>query len=156
MRILQRLSLAVLPALLVSGFALAADANVPAGVAVGKAKLQANAVLPSAMTEASVLTDANGKTLYTLASDVEFGKSACNGDCTFTWPPFLAADGAVPQGDWTIFTRDDGRPQWAYKGRPLYTYAKDQAPGDARGHNVLEIWSAVRVAPANTTQAAAE
>ncbi len=139
-------------ALLAPFAAFAAD--VPAGVGTKSAKLAANAVLPSTMTEATVLTDANGHTLYVLASDVEFGKSACNGDCAFNWPPFVAAADAKPMGDWTIFTRDDGKRQWAYKGRPLYTYAKDQAPGDAKGHNVLEIWTAVTVGPSGTQSAA--
>ena len=31
-------------------------------------------------------------------------------------------------GDWTVITRDDGSKQWAYKGKPLYTYRVD-APG---------------------------
>jgi hypothetical protein len=36
--------------------------------------------------------------------------------------------GAADDGDWTVITRDDGSKQWAYKGKPLYTYRVD-APG---------------------------
>ena len=132
----------------------AVAADVPPGFAVGIAKLAANAVLPSAVTEASVLTNAEGRTLYILASDMEFGKSACNGDCAMLWPPFAASAEAKASGPWTIFTRDDGSRQWAYKGKPLYTYSKDQKPGDAKGHNVLQIWSAVTMV--SPTQAAAK
>lgn len=28
-------------------------------------------------------------------------------------------------------TRDDGKKQWAFKGKPLYYWIKDQKPGDA-------------------------
>lgn len=132
----------------------AVAADVPPGFAVGTAKLAANAVLPSAVTEASVLTNAEGRTLYILASDMEFGQSACNGDCAMLWPPFAASVEAKASGPWTIFTRDDGARQWAYNGKPLYTYSKDQKPGDAKGHNVLQIWSAVTMV--SPTQAAAK
>ena len=40
---------------------------------------------------------------------------------------------AKPMGDWTIVTRDDKTRQWAYKGRPLYTWIKDAKPGDTSG-----------------------
>ena len=30
-------------------------------------------------------------------------------------------------------TRDDGTKQWAYKGKPLYTFARDTKAGDATG-----------------------
>jgi predicted lipoprotein with Yx(FWY)xxD motif len=118
-------------------------ADLPAGVGLQSAKLAANAVLPSKMSDATVLTTPEGKTLYVLASDMEFGKSACNGTCAMMWPPFTAPAEAKPLNDWTIFTRDDGSRQWAYKGKPLYTYSKDEKPGDAKGHNVLQIWTAV-------------
>lgn len=70
----------------------------------------------------------DGKPLYTFANDRTPGKSACNGQCAAAWPPLAAAPGAVSEGDWTVITRDDGSKQWAYKGKPLYTYRAD-APG---------------------------
>ena len=148
-KLFRFLSIAILVAPLA---AFAAD--MPAGVGTKTAKLAANALLPSVISDATVLTDAKGHTLYVLASDVEFGKSACNGDCAFNWPPFIATADAAPVGEWTIFTRDDGKRQWAFKGRPLYTFAKDQAADDAKGHNVLEIWTAVTVGPGGTQSAA--
>lgn len=33
--------------------------------------------------------------------------------------------------------RDDGSRQWAYKGKPLYTFAKDAKPGDITGDGFL-------------------
>jgi len=72
----------------------------------------------------------DGKPLYTFANDRTPGKSACNGACANAWPPLAAAAGAADDGDWTVITRDDGAKQWAYKGKPLYTYRAD-APGKA-------------------------
>ena len=79
------------------------------------------------------LNDATGKPLYTFARDTTSGKSACNGPCSMAWPPLLATATDKDMGDWTVITRDDGAKQWAYKGRPLYTYAKDTAGQPATG-----------------------
>jgi predicted lipoprotein with Yx(FWY)xxD motif len=72
----------------------------------------------------------DGKPLYTFTNDRTPGKSACNGQCAVAWPPLAAAAGATDSGDWTVITRDDGAKQWAYKGKPLYTYRAD-APNAA-------------------------
>jgi predicted lipoprotein with Yx(FWY)xxD motif len=80
----------------------------------------------------SALVDAKGMTLYTFDRDTT-GKSACNGQCASNWPPLVVSAGATPQGEWTVVTRDDGTSQWAYKGKPLYTWAKDSKAGDATG-----------------------
>ena len=83
-----------------------------------------------------VLTDAKGMTLYTFDKDAG-GKSACNGPCAGNWPPLMAAAGAKAEGSYTVIKRDDGSMQWAYKGKPLYTFAKDQKAGDAAGDGFL-------------------
>ncbi len=67
-----------------------------------------------------------GKALYTFGRD-EAGASNCNDACATAWPPLLAADGAVADADWSIVDRADGTHMWAYKGRPVYTYARDKA-----------------------------
>ena len=82
------------------------------------------------------LVDAKGMTLYTFDKDAD-GKSACNGPCATNWP-VLKAEASDAAGDgYTIITRDDGSRQWAYKGKPLYTFAKDQKPGDITGDGFL-------------------
>ena len=43
-------------------------------------------------------------------------------------------------GDYSVITRDDGKKQWALKGKPLYYWAKDAKPGDKTGDGVLNIW----------------
>ncbi len=82
-----------------------------------------------------VLTDQKGMTLYVFDKDAE-GKSACNGPCATNWPPLAAAADAKAEGVYTIITRDDGGKQWAYKGKPLYTWTKDAKPGDITGDGV--------------------
>ena len=83
-----------------------------------------------------VLTDAKGMTLYTFDKDIG-GKSACNGPCAGNWPPLAAAADAKPAADYTIVARDDGGKQWAYKGKPLYTWKNDHKPGDISGDGFL-------------------
>lgn len=53
----------------------------------------------------------------------------CVSECE-KWHPFLAPDDAVAQGDWSIYTRADGKKQWAYIGYALWTYDGDTKPGD--------------------------
>lgn len=92
----------------------------------------------TAATRNGVLVGPNQMTLYVFDKDAPgSGKSVCNGGCATNWPPLLAKMGAQPIGDWSLVTRDDGSQQWAYKGRPLYFWAKDAKPGDMTGEGML-------------------
>lgn len=92
-------------------------------------------------TEAGVITNAAGMTLYTFDKDeAGSGKSVCNGPCAANWPPLMAAADGKAAGDYTIITRDDGGKQWAYKGKPLYLWVKDTKPGDKTGDGVNNVW----------------
>ncbi|RZK81519.1 MAG: hypothetical protein EOO66_28185, partial [Methylobacterium sp.] len=82
------------------------------------------------------LVDSKSMTLYTFDKDMG-GKSMCNGPCAANWPALMAASGSAASGDWTMVTRDDGTMQWAHKGKPLYTFAKDTKPGDITGDGFL-------------------
>jgi predicted lipoprotein with Yx(FWY)xxD motif len=113
--------------LLLAGYAYAAD-KMPEGVQIRRTE-------PGAM----VLEDSKGMTLYTSDKDAD-DKSNCNAKCAMAWPPLAAAAGAKSMGDWTVVTRDDGSMQWAYKGKPLYTYAKDATAGDTTGDGVGKNW----------------
>jgi len=78
-----------------------------------------------------------GMTLYVFDKDKDVpGKSACNGPCADNWPAFLASDTDKASGDWSIVTHD-GKKMWAYKGRPLYAWKNDKAPGDTDGDGKL-------------------
>lgn len=91
------------------------------------------------------LADGKGMTLYVFDKDKEAGKSACYGSCAKLWPPYVAeashVDPALPL---TVITRDDGMKQTVFKGKPLYYYAKDSRPGDAKGEGVGKAWWIVK------------
>ena len=59
------------------------------------------------------------------------------------WHPFLAPDDAVAQGDWSVYTRADGKKQWAYIGYALWTYDGDTKPGEVMAeddwHNFISL-----------------
>ena len=103
------------------GSAFAQTASMPAGVKVAN----------------GMFTDAKGMTLYTFDNDKEPNKSACAGNCLNNWPVLKAEASDKDMGDWKVITRDDGSKQWAYKGKPLYTFAKDQKAGDITGDGFL-------------------
>lgn len=88
-----------------------------------------------------VLTGPNGMTLYTFDRDsAGSGKSVCNGPCAVNWPPLMAMDSDTGRGDYAVIVRDDGKKQWAFKGKPLYFWAKDQKPGDKTGDGFNNMW----------------
>ena len=93
----------------------------------------------------TTLMNDSGMTLYTFDRDAAgSGKSVCNGPCATNWPPLMANDSDSASGDFSIVTRDDGRKQWAFKGKPLYYWAKDAKPGDRTGDGFNGVWRLVR------------
>ncbi len=91
----------------------------------------------------SVLTDAEGNTLYFFANDAK-NLSSCNGGCADAWPPFYVEDLTWDQGllgaDFSTIERADGSSQITYKGYPLYTFANDASPGDINGDGAGGVW----------------
>jgi predicted lipoprotein with Yx(FWY)xxD motif len=102
---------------------------------------------------ATVLTNAQGMTLYSLSAE-QGGKFICtSSSCTQIWHPLSAA--GTPSGVASLGTvmRPDGTQQVTYKGMPLYTFAQDQQPGQAKGQGFKDVgtWSAVTVSSAGAT-----
>jgi len=79
-----------------------------------------------------------GMALYTFAKD-EFNVSNCNGECLVKWPVFYSADLLAADGFGTI-TRADGALQSTYLEKPLYTFFKDVAAGETKGHGAKGVW----------------
>ena len=99
---------------------------------------------PATMKD-GMLVNAKGMTLYTFDRDVVgSGKSNCNGDCAVKWPPHMASASDQARGDYSVVVRNDGSRQWAFKGKPLYTWPEDQEPGDKYGDNYNKVWHIVR------------
>ncbi|QQZ42032.1 hypothetical protein IF690_00370 [Pseudomonas sp. SK3(2021)] len=90
-----------------------------------------------AMTKDGMFVDHKGMTLYTFAKDTG-GKSMCNDKCAANWPPLMAASGDKAMGEWTVIQRDDGSMQWAYDGKPLYTFVMDKKAGDMTGDGKMD------------------
>jgi len=93
---------------------------------------------------AVVLTNAKGFTPDTST------KSKCYGSCATYWPPVKgpATAGAGVTGKLGTITRSGGSMQATYNGHPLYTYAADSAPGQAKGNGLNlsgGVWHEVTV-----------
>ncbi|MBM7169912.1 hypothetical protein JQK87_16105 [Streptomyces sp. G44] len=94
-----------------------------------------------------VVTDSAGFTLYRFDKDTaQPPKSNCDAACLKLWPA-APADGAkaAPGVDGSLLgevTGVDGTKQLTIDGWPMYRYAKDIKPGDAKGQGVGGAWYA--------------
>ena len=93
---------------------------------------------------ATVLTDAKGFAVYSFAPDT-MTKSDCDGACAAAWPPVKGpvTAGAGLTGKLGTIERSDGSAQATFDGHPLYTFAADTAPGQAKGNGLNEqggVW----------------
>jgi predicted lipoprotein with Yx(FWY)xxD motif len=106
-----------------------------------------------------VLVNRQGMTLYTLSAE-QHGRFVCTKSCLHLWKPVLVK-GAVNAGGiaslGTVMRPDGGGTQLTYQGRPLYAFADDKAPGDARGNGFKDVgtWRAATVGAAASATAGA-
>lgn len=68
-----------------------------------------------------ILITNKGYSVYSSDADAP-NKSNCGDECLKQWAPVAAPQIAKPHGEWTIVERSPGIRQWAYRGKPLYTY----------------------------------
>ena len=120
------------PAAAGSSSAASAAASSPAASASGGATLAVRTIGGQ-----QVLTNSDGRTLYWFAPDTST-TSKCTGSCATYWPPVKgpATAGSGVTGTLSTITRSDGTKQATYDGHPLYTYAGDTAPGQAKGNGL--------------------
>jgi predicted lipoprotein with Yx(FWY)xxD motif len=91
------------------------------------------------------LVDPAGLTLYVDVKDMNSKgkiKSVCDAACEKSWLPYIydpdKMDPLTKSSDpvlsrLNIFTRADGKQQYAYGTQPLYRYISDMKPGDVTG-----------------------
>ena len=87
------------------------------------------------MSGQQVVTNSKGFTLYWFVPHTST-TSKCTGSCATFWPPVKgpATAGSGVTGTLGTITRSDGTTQATYDGHPLYTFAGDTAPGQAKGN----------------------
>ena len=113
---------AIVLALIVFGTVLSACATGPSGT--------------------EVLTSNTGMTMYTYDRDVAGSNtSACTGTCAGVWTPVSIEDASGPS--YGSISREDGRQQLTYDGKPVYYYVKDQKPGDIYGDDIDGVWHVI-------------
>ena len=101
------------------------------------------------------VTDANGivivdarskvqeKVVYFFNGDISKDKRECK-DALVECPGFVPvqapelAKAGIP--DWSVVDRKDGIRQWAYKGKPLYTFQGDRITDDVHGEGIDKRW----------------
>jgi predicted lipoprotein with Yx(FWY)xxD motif len=106
-----------------------------------------------------VVTNSKGFTLYWFAPDTPT-TSKCTGSCPTYWPPVKGPATAMSGVTGTLgtITRTDGTKQTTYDGHPLYTYAGDTAPGQAKGNELNAsggLWYEMLVSGATPSASAA-
>lgn len=86
-----------------------------------------------------VIVNSKGMTLYDFHKD-KGTKSSCYGSCEGFWPPLTTsgepmAKGGAQASMLGTTERKDGTMQVTYAGHPLYTFVKDEKPGEANGND---------------------
>ena len=105
---------------------------------------------------ATVLTNANGMTLYALSGE-SAGKFICtSASCVGIWHPLIASSASAPSGtvgSLGTVKRPDGSEQVTYKGMPLYTFAQDRKAGETGGQGIKDVgtWSVATAGSATSS-----
>ncbi len=92
----------------------------------------------------TILTNADGKTLYYFTSDTAT-TAACATGCISVWPPLLFTGSGSPSSanalSGTLSTQTDANGnQVEYNGHPLYLYSGDTAAGQTNGEGLFGKW----------------
>ena len=96
----------------------------------------AGSLKTAAIGGVTVLTNANGFTLYSFAPDTST-TSKCNGACAQNWPPVTGpATASGVMGTFGTIKRSDGSVQATFDGHPLYAFVGDTVPGQAKGNGL--------------------
>jgi predicted lipoprotein with Yx(FWY)xxD motif len=105
----------------------------------------------------TVLTNAQGFTLYYFLPEQNSTIGACTGGCLTAWPPLVTTgtptgSSAVTGALATVSVMVNGaaESEVTYNGWPLHTYASDTAAGQVNGQGIAGKWFAVTPTTAST------
>jgi predicted lipoprotein with Yx(FWY)xxD motif len=130
--------LLALPAAAAAAAALVAcgSSGASSSASSSPAAATASTVKTATIAGVTVLTSSNGFTLYSFAPDTST-TSKCTGTCAQNWPPLSGpVTAAGVTGTFGTIKRADGSVQATFDGHPLYTFAGDTAPGQAKGNGL--------------------
>ena len=81
------------------------------------------------------------RALYVFDKDADARDgSACDAKCERFWPPLTVGAVTSANDEWTRVRRPSGSEQWTFKGKPLYTFAKDDTPSATYGDGIGRVW----------------
>ena len=130
----------------------------------GAAGLAAAALVLSACASSGSSSAVSGSTPAAAGSSAASSAPAsttskCTGSCATFWPPVKGPATAMSgvTGTLATITRSDGTTQATYDGHPLYTYAADTAPGQAKGNGLNAsggVWHEMTVSGATPAASA--
>ncbi|GAA4553350.1 hypothetical protein [Pseudonocardia xishanensis] len=129
-----------------TGFVDARDAA-PVGSTAGTTVAPTGG-LGTGVTAVGTVVTTDGFTVYRFAKDgTAPSEPTCLAECAAQWPP-VHGDGqpalqGIPSGLVGTVGRPDGTQQLTLNGWPLYRYAGDTRPGDAKGEGVAGAWAAM-------------
>ena len=81
------------------------------------------------------------QSLYWNEREVDSGEVTCLEECIEIWHPLQAEASDQSLGQWVVIKRPDGILQWAYQGKPLYTFINDTFPGARLGDGRARSWN---------------
>ena len=136
----------------------ATPADYPAGIRTGIVRLAADGsgkapprATPPERREvhATIFADTAGHPLSFSSTGAD-----CTGACLQRWQPALADSDSRPVGEWTLVKTPAGKPQWAFRGKPLFYRVGDiviDQPFEFPDYDPTDPWFTIGI-PLATSQ----
>jgi predicted lipoprotein with Yx(FWY)xxD motif len=132
---------------------LAAGAATAAAASLGSAGTVTVRSRVNASLGKTIVVNPAGRTLYTLTPETTRHLLCKGSECLSLWPPLTVPsrstklrNGPGVQGKLGLLRRANGRLQVTLRGKPLYRFAEDSHPGEAKGDGLETyggVWHAV-------------
>jgi predicted lipoprotein with Yx(FWY)xxD motif len=109
----------------------------------------------------TVLTNAQGFTLYYFLPEKNSTLGACTGGCLTAWPPLVATGTPTASSAATgtlatvsVMVNGAAENEVTYNGWPLHTYVSDTMPGQTNGQGIEGMWFAATPSTSSTSTGA--